>query len=54
MFVMRTLKSSAGSFGQLVGREQTIGLYHPPFAVNPLGLYRVEPRALFFWATSSL
>src|SRR5215210_2019114 len=47
MLVMRTLKSSTGSFGQLVGHKQTIGLYDPPFAVNPLGLYRVEPRTLF-------
>jgi hypothetical protein len=38
MLVMRTPKSSTGSFGQLVGREQTISLYNPPLAMNPLGL----------------
>lgn len=47
MFVVRTLKGGTDSFGQLVGREQPIGLYDPSFAVNPFGLHRIEPRALF-------
>src|SRR5215216_177960 len=47
MFVVWTVEGHAYSLGQLVGSEQTIGFYHPPFAVNPFGLYRVEPRALF-------
>ena len=46
MFVVWTVEGHAYSLGQLVGTEQTIGFYHPPFAVNPFGLYGVQPRAL--------
>ena len=47
MFVVRTVEGLTYSLGQFVGSEQTIGFYHPPFAANPFGLYRVEPRAPF-------
>src|SRR5215204_4005037 len=40
--LVRTTKSLAA----LVGTKQTLGLDHLAFAVNPLGLDRVEPRAL--------
>src|SRR3712207_148166 len=46
MFVVWTVEGHAYSLGQLVSSEQTIGFYHPPFAVNPFGLYGVQPRAL--------
>jgi hypothetical protein len=47
MIVVRTLKGGTDSFGQLVGREKPVSLYNPSFAMNPLGLHRIEPRALF-------
>jgi hypothetical protein len=43
---MRTVKDRAYSLGQLVSCEQPVGLYNFALAVNPLGLHRVEPRAL--------
>src|SRR5215210_4407049 len=46
MLVVRTSERRADSFGQLVGAQQTVGLYNLAFAVNPLGLYGIEPRAL--------
>src|ERR671913_1263361 len=46
MFVVRTVESRADSLGQLVGAQQTVGLYNLALAMNPLGLHRVEPRAL--------
>src|SRR5215207_8748806 len=46
VLVVRTSKSRADPLGQLVGTKQTLGLDHLAFAVNPLGLDRVEPRAL--------
>src|SRR5215208_7469392 len=46
MLVVRTSERRADSFGQLVGAQQTVGLDHLAFAVNPLGLYGIEPRAL--------
>src|SRR5215218_2858182 len=46
MLVMRTVEGSAHAICQFVGAEQTVGLHHPSFAVDPLRLYRVEPRAL--------
>jgi hypothetical protein len=42
---MWTLKGGAHAMGQLVSREQAIGFHHSSFAVNPLGLHRIEPRA---------
>jgi hypothetical protein len=45
---MRTVEGSTHAICQFVGAEQTtVGLHHPSFAVDPLRLYRVEPRALF-------
>src|SRR5215210_174259 len=46
MFVVRAVESCADSFGQFVGAEQTVGLYHLTFAMNPLGLHSIEPRTL--------
>jgi hypothetical protein len=43
---MRTIEDRAYALGQLVSREQSVGLDHLAFAMNPLGLHRVEPRAL--------
>src|SRR5215212_1962171 len=43
---MRTVENPADPVCQLVGREQPLGLYHLALAVDPLGLHRVEPRAL--------
>src|SRR5215203_1248443 len=41
-----TAENLADSTCKLVSREQPIGLGHLSLAVNPLGLYGVEPRAL--------
>src|SRR3712207_2063577 len=47
MLVMRTVEGRTHAICQFVGAEQTtVGLHHPSFAVDPLRLYRVEPRAL--------
>src|SRR5215204_1573047 len=46
MFVVRTAKNRANALGQLVGRQQPLGLYHLALAMDPLRLNRVEPRAL--------
>src|ERR671910_1023237 len=46
MPVMRTTKSTAYPLGELIRTEQPIELHDPPFAVNPLGLYSVQPRTL--------
>ncbi len=46
MLVMRTTEDPANPLGKLVGARQTVGLYHFALAVDPLGLYRVQPRAL--------
>jgi hypothetical protein len=43
---MRTVEDLAHALGQLVRREQPVGLYNLALAMNPLGLDRVEPRAL--------
>src|SRR5215203_282817 len=47
MLVVRTLKGGTDSFSQLVGSEQPLSLYDSSFAMNPLGLHRIEPWALF-------
>src|SRR5947209_1709564 len=31
---------------ELISAQQTLGLYHFSLAVNPFGLYRIQPRAL--------
>src|SRR5215207_6969679 len=46
MFVMRTVEDSADSLGQLVSSEQPVGLDHLALAMDPLGLYWIEPRTL--------
>src|SRR5215210_4672559 len=46
MLVVRTVKDRAYSLGQLVSRQQPVGLYDLALAMDPLGLHRVEPRAL--------
>ena len=46
MLVVRAAESRADPICQLVGTEQTIRLDHLAFAMNPLGLHRIEPRTL--------
>src|SRR5215218_7838601 len=46
MLVMRTSEDPADSVGELISAEQSLGLCDFAFAMNPLGLYRIEPRAL--------
>src|SRR5215207_3679733 len=48
MLVVRTSECRADSLGQLVGSKQPLRLYNLALAVDPLGLYRIEPRALFW------
>jgi hypothetical protein len=43
---VRTSEGRADSICQLVGVEQSVGFDHLAFAVDPLGLDRVEPRTL--------
>ena len=43
---MRTVEDQAYSLSQLVSREQPVRLYHLALTMDPLGLHRVEPRAL--------
>src|SRR5687768_9743851 len=52
MLIVWTSESRAHPIGQLVGTKQIVGLYHLALAVNPLGLYSVEPRALLGQKTS--
>src|SRR5215210_2454811 len=44
---MRTVEDHAYSLSQLVSCEESVGLDHLALGMNPLGLNRVEPRALF-------
>src|SRR5215207_4726593 len=46
VLVMRTVEDPADPLGQLVSCEQSVGLYNLALAVNPSGLYGVQPRAL--------
>src|SRR5918994_3684626 len=46
MLVVRTSKRRTDSLCQLIGTEQTVGFDHFSLAMNPLGLHRIEPRAL--------
>src|SRR3712207_3681894 len=46
MFVVRAVESRADSLGELVGTQQCVGLDHLAFAMDPLGLHRIEPRTL--------
>src|SRR5919107_868544 len=47
MLVVRTSEGRADPICQLVSAQRTVGFDHPTLAVNPLGLYGVEPWALF-------
>src|SRR5215210_3248669 len=46
MLFVSTAEDFANPLGELVGTEQPLGLYYLAFAVDPLGLYCIEPRAL--------
>src|SRR3954447_16510368 len=46
MLVMRTTEDPTDPIGEFVSAQQTVGLYHFALAVDPFGLYRVQPRAL--------
>ncbi len=46
MLVMRTTEDPTDPIGEFVSAQQTVGLYHFALAVNPFGLYGVQPRAL--------
>src|SRR5436305_6773029 len=48
MLVMRATEDPANPVGELVCAEQSVGLDHFALAVNPLGLYGVQPRALLW------
>jgi hypothetical protein len=46
MLVMRTTEDPADPICELISTEQPLGLCDLAFAMNPLGLYGIEPRAL--------
>ena len=46
MLFVSTAEDFANPLGELVSTEQPLGLNYLAFAVNPLGLYCIEPRAL--------
>src|SRR5215213_10364388 len=46
MLVMRTTEDPADPLSKLVSAKQSLGLRDLAFAVDPLGLYGVEPRTL--------
>ena len=46
MLFVSTAEDFANPLGELVSTEQPLGLDHLAFAVDPLGLYCIEPRAL--------
>jgi len=46
MLVMRTTEDSTDPVGEFISAQQTLGLYHFSLAMNPFGLYGVQPRAL--------
>jgi hypothetical protein len=48
MLVVRAVESRADPLGQLVGAKHSVGLDHFAFAVNALGLHRIESHGLFF------
>src|SRR5215218_10862819 len=47
VLVVRTSEGRANPICQLVSREQTVELYNLALAMDPLGLHRIEPRALY-------
>src|SRR5918995_1464191 len=46
MRLMDTAEGPTNPVGELISTEQPLGLNYLAFAMNPLGFYRVEPRAL--------
>src|SRR4051812_30656715 len=46
MLVMRTTEDSTDPVGEFISAQQPLGLYHFALAVNPFGLYRIQPRTL--------
>lgn len=46
MFLVSAAEDTANTIGKLVGSEQSLGLGNLAFAMDPLGLDRVQPRAL--------
>src|SRR5215208_8484568 len=46
MLVMWTAEYPADPVSEFVGAQRTLRLYHLTFAMDPLGLYGVKPRAL--------
>ena len=46
MLVMRTTEDSTDPLGELVSPQQTVGFDHLTLAVDPFGLYSVQPRTL--------
>src|SRR3712207_6474800 len=52
MFVVRAVESSADALSQFVSAQRSVGLNHLTFAMNPLGLHRIEPRTLLGQQTS--
>src|SRR5215203_4155971 len=46
MRFMDTAEGPTDPVGELVSAEQSLGLDYLPLAMNPLGLYGVEPRTL--------
>src|SRR5829696_1405953 len=46
MLFVSTAEDFANPLGELISTEQPLSLNYLAFAVNPLGLYRVEPGAL--------
>src|SRR5215204_6639012 len=46
MRLMDTAEGPTNPIGELISTEQPLGLNYLAFAMNPLGFYRVEPRAL--------
>src|SRR5215208_5846820 len=46
MLVMRTIEDPANPIGEFVGAQQPVGFDYFALAMNPLGLYGVQPRTL--------
>ena len=46
MLVMWTAEYPADPVSEFVGAQRTLRLYHLTFAMDPLGLYGIKPRAL--------
>lgn len=46
MRLVDTAEGSADPVGELVSTKQSLGLNYLAFAVDPLGLYWIEPRTL--------